>query len=298
MTKLSLGTDRSDSADRLPQWLDAGEALVRIAFPMPASDRASALEMRDRRIWRVPLDPLLAALKAQAEGREYSAPPDEWLTTDEIRDEARRLMRETGKTAAELSAIVERVAKLDARTVNLGDPEIALAVGRAADDLRAGAHERRITARGRRAAGALREAIPAEQFDEEREIDPFGTLKGPGGKVEWTDVEFCTAEVLREWPEGCDPATGAAPAGEGPQQRAAEPPAPSERARGGRPPTYDWDAMTREAVRVANLDGFETRAALAKHLRDWVATNWQEQPDERTLRREIAKRCPSDLPER
>jgi hypothetical protein len=69
---------------------------------MPASDRASALEMRDKRIWRVPLDPLLAALKADAEGREYSAPPDEWLTTDEIRAEADRWIRETGKTAAEL----------------------------------------------------------------------------------------------------------------------------------------------------------------------------------------------------
>ncbi len=59
--------------------------------------------MRDKRIWRVPLDPLLAALKADAEGWEYSAPPDEWLTTDEIRAEVGRWMRETGKTAAELS---------------------------------------------------------------------------------------------------------------------------------------------------------------------------------------------------
>jgi hypothetical protein len=297
---------------------------------MPASDRASALEMRDRRIWRVPLDPLLAALdrdrpdcgqgdpglafaepaihalgvstqgdrglKADAEGREYSAPADEWLTTDEIRAEARRLMRETGKTAAELSAIVERVARLDARTVNLDDPEIALAVGWAADDLQAAAHEGRVVARGRAASRPddPRDEIPARWFDERREIDPFGTLKGPGGKVEWIAVQFRAADVLHEWPESGEPAADA----EGPQQRAAEPPAPPEKARGGRPPTYDWDALTREAVRAANLDGFENRAAFAKHLRAWVATNWQEQPDERTLRREIAKRCPSDLPER
>ena len=49
---------------KLPPWLDAGEAIARRAWEMPASDRASALEMRDKRIWRAPLDPLLAALKA------------------------------------------------------------------------------------------------------------------------------------------------------------------------------------------------------------------------------------------
>jgi hypothetical protein len=56
--------------------------------------------------------------------------------------------------------------------------------------------------------------------------------------------------------------------------------------------------LTREAIRAAILDGFDNRAALAKHLREWVTANWKEQPDERTLQREIAKLCPSDLPER
>jgi hypothetical protein len=224
---------------------------------MPASDRASALEMRDKRIWRVPLDPLLAALKADAEGREYSAPPDEWLATDEIRAEADRWMRETGKTAAELSAIMERVARLDARTVDLGDPEIALVVGMAADDLQAAAHEGRVVARGRAACRPddPRDEIPAKWFDEQREIDPFGTLRGPGGKGEWTDVQFRTEDVLREWPEGREPAPAAAPAAEAWMLAEAE----QEYAAKGQMPKRD--VIVRDCMRKTGCSWAEALAA-------------------------------------
>jgi hypothetical protein len=66
--------------------------------------------------------------------------------------------------------------------------------------------------------------------------------------------------------------------------------------RGGAPPTYDWTAFIREALRAANLDGFETRADMAKHMLKWVAETWKYQPDPRTLQRKLAELYPADLP--
>jgi hypothetical protein len=70
------------------------------------------------------------------------------------------------------------------------------------------------------------------------------------------------------------------------------------KSRGGRPAEYDWAAFTRELVRAANLDGFDTRLALGTHMRRWVAENWKKQPEEMTLQKKLAELYPMDLPER
>jgi hypothetical protein len=75
-------------------------------------------------------------------------------------------------------------------------------------------------------------------------------------------------------------------------------PMPVRRAVGGRSPTFDWDAFTVEVVRFALLDGFDTRRELMQHMAGWCAINWPEQPSERTLRAEVAKRCPPEVPEK
>lgn len=70
------------------------------------------------------------------------------------------------------------------------------------------------------------------------------------------------------------------------------------RGRGGAPPQYDWEGFTREVVRFACLDGFRTRTELMRHMRDWCAATWPEQPDERTLQRKVKEHCTSDFPDR
>jgi len=67
-------------------------------------------------------------------------------------------------------------------------------------------------------------------------------------------------------------------------------------ARGGAPPTYDWAAFTRELIRAAILDGFNTRSEIAAHMRKYVES-WEKQPDAETLRRKLKELYPDDLPE-
>jgi len=78
----------------------------------------------------------------------------------------------------------------------------------------------------------------------------------------------------------------------------AEPTTPTKPAvaAGGRPTKYDLGAFRKEAVRAANDDGFESRRAMSDHMRDWVAKNWSDQPDERTLQRYLAELYPDELP--
>jgi hypothetical protein len=66
--------------------------------------------------------------------------------------------------------------------------------------------------------------------------------------------------------------------------------------KGGRPRTFDWDAFTREMVRVAWNGDIVSREDFRRHMSDWCAKNWEDQPGERTLRNEIAKRCPDEMP--
>ena len=46
-------------------------------------------------------------------------------------------------------------------------------------------------------------------------------------------------------------------------------------------------AFTRELTREANLSGFNTRAAMAAHMRKYVENNWEPQPDPETIRRRL-----------
>lgn len=66
--------------------------------------------------------------------------------------------------------------------------------------------------------------------------------------------------------------------------------------RGGRPAKYDWDAFDREIVRLAVLDGFELsddgKRNLVKIMTDWVAENWENQPDLRLIRGQVEKKFP------
>jgi hypothetical protein len=99
----------------------------------------------------------------------------------------------------------------------IGDAEARLMAAKA--DLRGKLIAERITAYGRRVGAAEHDAIRAEAFlRQERKITEEGTITVPDGtdeedtdeedtiivptRIEWTDVQFRTEDVLREWPEG------------------------------------------------------------------------------------------------
>jgi hypothetical protein len=69
--------------------------------------------------------------------------------------------------------------------------------------------------------------------------------------------------------------------------------------KGGRPPKYDWDAFTRELIRIANLDGLPTgrsggvdRAAIQRQMLNWCAENWLDMPAESVVRERLSKILP------
>jgi hypothetical protein len=69
--------------------------------------------------------------------------------------------------------------------------------------------------------------------------------------------------------------------------------------KGGRPPKYDWDAFTRELVRIANDDGLPTdrsggvdRAAIQRQMLNWCGENWLDMPAESVVRERLSKILP------
>lgn len=59
---------------------------------------------------------------------------------------------------------------------------------------------------------------------------------------------------------------------------------------------YD-DAFIEEMVRFANLDGFNTRAGLTKHMKAWCAeTKGNDAPSDRTIERWVERWCPKETP--
>jgi hypothetical protein len=67
--------------------------------------------------------------------------------------------------------------------------------------------------------------------------------------------------------------------------------APSQiaRSRGGRPPEYDWDALTIEIIRIADLDGLpEKQSELKEQLLQWCENTWGKQPAESSVKSRIS----------
>lgn len=63
---------------------------------------------------------------------------------------------------------------------------------------------------------------------------------------------------------------------------------------GGRPSKIP-DAFTKEIVRIADLDGIDSKRALTKRMLEWSAQHYPD-IDERTVRRWVAKFCPDEIP--
>ena len=62
-------------------------------------------------------------------------------------------------------------------------------------------------------------------------------------------------------------------------------PAPQQKNKGGRPAEWDWNNFTLEIIRIANgPDGLpETRAELARIMRDWFVDQCDDHPADTTL---------------
>lgn len=85
-------------------------------------------------------------------------------------------------------------------------------------------------------------------------------------EVPWAEVRKWADRQIKRWKlrEGTDvPAT---PSGEASRKAAVEPP-PVAAAKGGRPPTYDWPALTRELIHAALNNSFSSRREMAVHVR-------------------------------
>jgi hypothetical protein len=265
---------------KLPPWLSAGEAIGWIAFgkATPAAEWADLPELQETRPWRAPRDLLLAALQARAARQEWHAPPGEWWTTEDVLAEIARLERKTERPPAalaeELRADIARIAAAEAR------------IEQAKNDLRDRLADGLIAAQGRRvmARGEQQdhEEIPASVFlRRDREIITETDAIRVPDRIEWIDVQFRTADVLALRSEG-DPATGAAPAAEGPQREALDAPTvtapePFRTGFAGRPTSrYLVLAEMRERARRRAMH--ETLAAEARHLASWLPTAHPEAP--------------------
>jgi hypothetical protein len=63
--------------------------------------------------------------------------------------------------------------------------------------------------------------------------------------------------------------------------------------RGGRPPSWDWDAFDREMMRLANTpDGLPDRPALQKHMLEWCERTWGKSPADSLFRDHISRKYP------
>ena len=66
---------------------------------------------------------------------------------------------------------------------------------------------------------------------------------------------------------------------------------------GGRPPKYNWADFDKEMLKVAtHPDGFDSvggKTGLVKHMEQWCADKWAEQPSGSQIRDYVAKRYPS-----
>lgn len=89
------------------------------------------------------------------------------------------------------------------------------------------------------------------------------------------DIVVPMAELDRLWPKGDSKARSPA------------------KHPGGRPEKYDWAAFDREVVRLANTpDGLPDRARLQRHMLEWCAAHWPDEPSERAVRDRISGRYP------
>lgn len=70
----------------------------------------------------------------------------------------------------------------------------------------------------------------------------------------------------------------------------------SRRGKGGAPMKAE-DAFVREMVRVAVLDGFDTRLELTKHMKEWCSTTYGDKaPSDRSIERWVERWCPAEIP--
>jgi hypothetical protein len=100
----------------------------------------------------------------------------------------------------------------------------------------------------------------------DREITEAGNIIAGAGVPEWTDVQFSREEVLAIWPEGREPATGAAPAATAWMLAEAK----RLRAKGQRPKR---DVIVKDCMRETHCSWDEALAA------------WKELPDDLRRRR-------------
>ena len=68
-------------------------------------------------------------------------------------------------------------------------------------------------------------------------------------------------------------------------------PAPSK---GGRPAKWDWQAITKEALRIANTpDGLPTKPVLTNQLKEWCMKEWGDEPADSAMRDFVTKIYPA-----
>jgi hypothetical protein len=77
------------------------------------------------------------------------------------------------------------------------------------------------------------------------------------------------------------------------EKRTAQPLPSKPASTGGRPAKYDWDAFTRELLRLANTpDGLPDRAATTKHMKEWCVREWGDEPSDSAIRDKITRIYP------
>jgi hypothetical protein len=70
---------------------------------------------------------------------------------------------------------------------------------------------------------------------------------------------------------------------------ALELPRRSQTNRGGRAPKFDWEALWFELIKIAQIDGFNSRRELRERSLDWIATNWVDEPSDSVLREKLSR---------
>ncbi len=174
--------------------------------------------------------------------------------------------------------------------------QLCEALDRAEHELLEALRAKKLTAYGRVNGNdrVPHQPIPFTVFMDERiHLTLFDTVEGANVEQSWTHVQFQTADVLAFLQErqSKSPETQEAT----PERLGAGLVEPKPKHPGGRPLKYDWNAFTRELLRLANTpDGLPDRPALMRLMMDWCSNTWgaDNVPAESVVRERIANLLP------
>jgi chromosomal replication initiation ATPase DnaA len=66
-------------------------------------------------------------------------------------------------------------------------------------------------------------------------------------------------------------------------------PTPVQKNRGGRAPKFEWESLWFELIRIAQIDGFNSRRELRQRALAWISANWSEEPSDSVLREKLSR---------